>query len=219
MLSKEKFKRDLEKLFSKFKWNICGLIDTEGIILPLPKDSKVVTMIFEELGWIRIQELAKKYKCKCIRGGSRQYPDVTLEGGKLGNKIIALEFKSARKLDKNKCSRMSLGSFAGYFLEPNKKSPWCVKPYGVYTEHWVVGFLYRWNPNADCLNMVSDVEVIVQEKWRIASRYTATGDTAHIGSVDDIERLRKGLGDFRSEKEFEEFWRKKGSNYLRRKRK
>ncbi|WP_457550060.1 hypothetical protein [Archaeoglobus sp.] len=89
MLSKKEFKRDLEKLFSNFKWNICGLLDTEGNLLPLPKDSKVVTMIFEELGWIRIQELVKDYKCKCIRGGSRQYPDVTLEGGKLGNKIIA----------------------------------------------------------------------------------------------------------------------------------
>ncbi|WP_457550059.1 type II restriction endonuclease [Archaeoglobus sp.] len=77
-----------------------------------------------------------------------------------------MEFKSARKLNESRCSRM-------------------VKPYGVYSEHWIVGFLYRWNPNADSLNMVSDVEVIVQEKWRIASRYTATGDTAHIGSVKD----------------------------------
>ena len=219
MITKEQFKRDLESLFSNFKWNVRGLIDMNGNVLPLPKDSKVVTMIFEELGWLRIQKLVNKYKCKCIRGGSRQYPDVTLEGGKLENKIIALEFKSARKIDKNKCSRMSLGSFAGYFLEPYKKSPWCVKPYGVYTEHWVIGFLYRWNPDADTLNMVSDVEVVIQEKWRIASKYTATGDTAHIGSVDDIKRLKEGKGDFKSEKEFEDYWRNKGLSYLRRKRK
>jgi hypothetical protein len=217
VITKEKFKKDLEKLFSDFKWNVCGVIDINGNIIPLPKDSKVITMIFEELGWLRIQKLVKDYECTCVRGGSRQYPDVTLEGGKLGDKIIAVEFKSARKLGKNKCSRMSLGSFAGYFLEPYKKSPWCVKPYGVYSEHWVVGFLYSWNPDKDSLNMVSDVEVIVQEKWRIASKYTATGDTAHIGSVDDIERLKKGKGDFKSEEEFESYWREKGRKYIRRK--
>ena len=54
MITKEQFKRDLERLFSNFKWNVRGLIDMNGNVLPLPKDSKVVTMIFEELGWLRI---------------------------------------------------------------------------------------------------------------------------------------------------------------------
>jgi len=216
VITKDQFKKDLEKLFSDFKWNIKGLIDENGNIFPLPKDSKVVTMIFEELGWMRLQKLIKQYRCKAIRGASRQYPDVTLMGGKLGNKIIAIEFKSARRLKGDKCSRMSLGSFAGYFLEPNKKSPWCVLPYGRYTEHWVIGFIYTWDPKKDTLNMVSDVEVIINEKWKIASKYTATGDTAHIGSVDSINRLREGKGDFKSEEEFERYWREKGRKYVRR---
>jgi hypothetical protein len=42
-----------------------------------------------------------------------------------------------------------------------------MRPYGAYTEHWIVGFIYTWNEEADTLHMVSEVELIVQPKWKI----------------------------------------------------
>lgn len=64
--------------------------------------------------------------------------------------------------------------------------------------------------------MVSDIEVVVNEKWKVASRSTATGTTFAISSVRDLERLRGGKGDFSSSAEFEAFWRAKGLERERR---
>jgi len=58
--------------------------------------------------------------------------------------------------------------------------------------------------------MVSDVEVIVQQKWKIASKSTGTGTTFAIGSIKEIDKLEKGEGVFKSKEEFEEYWREKG---------
>lgn len=58
--------------------------------------------------------------------------------------------------------------------------------------------------------MVSDIEVIINQKWKIASKSTATGTTFAISSVRHLDSLRKGEGDFKSPKQFESFWRAKG---------
>ena len=211
-------KADLERVFADFDWKIKGIVDADGRLYPIPKIPQVVTGIFEALGKKRVEKLAKrKYRCKIIEGGSREYPDLILLGGRLGKRVIALEIKTSRRNKKrtDRCSRMSLGSCAGYFLYPNKKRAGCRFPYGTFSEHWVVGCIYTWNEEADSLNMVSDIEVIVQPKWKIASKSTATGDTAAIGSTININDMKVGKGDFGSEEEFEKYWREVGSSYKR----
>lgn len=84
-----------------------------------------------------------------------------------------------------------------------------------FDEHWIIGFIYTWNPDADSLHMVSNVEVIVQPKWKIASKSTGTGTTFAIGSIKDIDKLRKGEEVFRSKEEFETYWRKRGKGRRR----
>jgi len=49
-------------------------------------------------------------------------------------------------------------------------------------------------------------------EYPIASKSTGTGDTAAIGAVVDIGRLKAGHGDFNSEAEFLEYWRTKPVN-------
>lgn len=95
----------------------------------------------------------------------------------------------------------------------------CKFPYGEFAEHWIVGFIYTWNPEAENSGIVSDVEVIVQEKWKIASKSTGTGTTFAIGSIKDIDKLRKGEGQFKSKEEFENFWRAKGRKLAAKRRK
>jgi len=58
--------------------------------------------------------------------------------------------------------------------------------------------------------MVSDIEVIINQKWKIASKSTVTVTTFAISSVRDLNALREGRGDFKSSKKFESFWRAKG---------
>jgi len=210
-------KSDLEQLFSDFRWKIKGMIDEDGNIYPIPPIPQVITGIFQEITKHRVKKfIREKYGCDIVEGGPREYPEITVMGGKFGNKKIAIDMKTTRRIGKNRISGFTVGSFAGYFLSPEKKMPGCKFPYGEFDEHWIIGFIYSWNPETDSLHMVSDVSVIVQPKWKIASKSTGTGTTFAMGSIKDIDKLRNGEGEFKSEDEFENYWRKRGRGRRRR---
>jgi len=212
-MPKPNLKADLESLFQGFRWTIRGFIDDEGMVHPLPDIPQVITGIFQEVAKQRLKPfLKRKYGCEIVQGGAREYPEITAFGGKLGQEKVAIDIKTTRRISRNRISGFSIGSYAGYFLHPERKLPGCKFPYGDFKEHWVIGFIYTWNPQKDSLHMVSDIEVVVNEKWKIASKSTATGTTFAISSVRDLGRLKEGKGDFDSIEEFETFWRVKGLN-------
>lgn len=210
-------KADLEKLFSNFRWTIQGMVGEDGNIYPIPPIPQVITGIFQEMTKHKVKRfMREKYECEIVQGGPREYPEITLIRGRFGNRKIAIDMKTTRRVSENRISGFTVGSFAGYFLHLEKKMPGCKFPYGEFNEHWIIGFIYTWDPNADSLHMVSDVEVIVQPKWKIASKSTGTGTTFAIGSIKDIDKLRKGKGIFRSKDEFEKYWVRRGKRRRRR---
>ena len=115
----------------------------------------------------------------------------------------------------------TLGSYTAYIRSPYTKN--IRYPYTDYLEHWIVGFIYDrihgLKPEIIDLGMiesikapVKNVEVIVWQKWQIASDKPGSGNTANIGSVHNIEKLRNGKGKFtgfgsRGKDVFEEYWR------------
>lgn len=203
-------KKELEKIVLDITWNFVGILDVNKKLHPIPKNIQIQAL-FEYLGRERIIDWAKKRGIKVIEStNTREYPDLTLLGGPLGKEIIALDVKTGRR-DGNKTG-LTLGSYWGYFRRPDKKMAGCRLPYGQFSQHWIIGFIYDWDENADTLHMVSNIEAIVQEKWKLASKSTGTGTTTAIGSIKDIKRLKDGRGDFKSEKEFLQYWR----NYRRR---
>jgi len=209
-------KNDLNRLFSDFRWKIKGMIDEDGNIYPIPPIPQVITGIFQEITKHKVKKFMKeKYRCEIVQGGPREYPEITLIGGDFGNRKIAIDMKTTRRVSENRISGFTIGSFAGYFLYPEKKMPGCKFPYEEFDEHWITGFIYTWNPDADTLHMVSDVEVIIQPKWKIASKSTGTGTTFAIGSVKEIDKLRMGEGVFKSKDEFETYWRRRGKERRR----
>jgi len=211
MVTRPDIKADLENLFEGFHWTIRGFIDDKGNICDLPDIPQVITGLFQQIAKQRLKPfLRQNYHCEIVQGGAREYPEITAFGGRLGEEKIAFDIKTTRRLSRNRVSGFSIGSYAGYFLHPQQKLPGCKFPYAEFKEHWLVGFVYTWNPNADSLHMVSDIEVIISEKWKIASKSTATGTTFAISSVRDLDALRKGEGDFDSSDEFENFWRARG---------
>jgi len=210
-MSKPNLKADLENLFKGFRWTIEGFLEKDGNIISLPDIPQVITGLFQEVAKQKIKPFLKEhYNCQIIQGGAREYPEITAFGGKLGQAKIAIDIKTTRRVSTNRVSGFSIGSYAGYFLHPERKLPGCKFPYGEFKEHWLVGFVYSWNPNADSLHMVSEIETIINQKWKIASRSTATGTTFAISSVRNLDNLRAGRGDFSSSQEFETFWRAKG---------
>lgn len=202
---RKNLKKELEKITSSIIWNFVGILDTKKKLHPIPKNIQVQAL-FEYLARKEIMRWAKRMKIGVVEAtNTREYPDLTLLGKPLGEEIIAVDIKTGRR-NGNKTG-FTLGSYWGYFRQPNKKMPGCRLPYGKFTQHWVVGFIYDWDEKADTLHMVSNIEVIVQEKWRIASKSTGTGTTKAIGSIRQISQLKQGKGVFGSEREFLQYWR------------
>lgn len=189
-------------------WNFVGILDTEKKLHPIPKNIQIQAL-FEYLAGKRIEKLGKKLKYDVTpTENPRQYPDCILTKNKPRKKIIAIDIKTTRRINSNRVSGFTLGSYGGYFRSPKKKKGGCVLPYGKINEHWIVGFIYTWDKEADTLHMVSDIDLIVQKKWKIASKSTGTGTTTAIGSIKNLEKLKKGKGDFKTEKDFLKHWRR-----------
>lgn len=206
-------KRDLEELFADFEWDFVGIQTTSGQIIPIPKNSTCITAIIEQKALLILDNFAREnYQSTSTRPSTtREYPDIILQNGVFGDNIIAVDIKTARKEGPNRISKLTIGSYAGYFLQPDRKLPGCSLPYNSFNEHWIVAFLYKWNDEEDDEGLVTDIECIVNPKWTIASRSTGTGTTKHIGSITSLTDLRRGRGAFNSENEFLTFWRQKGN--------
>lgn len=203
--------QQLLSLLSSVSWTVKGIILQDDAIIPVPAESRAVTAILQSIAVRKLKEWADKndIKFEDLVYETRGYPDTALSGGTLGNKLIALDIKSARYLPKGKVSRMTLGTYDGYFLHPNEKRLQSkTRSYNDYDEHWVVGFIYRWNPDLETNRMVKIEKVIVGEKWQVASKYSGSGDTANMGGLDSLDRLENLQSDFSDEDEFETYWRK-----------
>ena len=70
------------------------MIDEDGNIYPIPPIQRVITGIFQEIAKHKIKKFMKeKYRCEIIQGGPREYPEVTLMGGRFGSRKIAIDIK------------------------------------------------------------------------------------------------------------------------------
>lgn len=206
----EKIRRGLIGLLSDFRWKVKGFIEEDYTLYPLPKDPAIVTSVIEEIIKSKVKTyLKKQYRCSIKQGGSREYPEIAIFGGLLGASKIAIDIKTTRRISKNRISGFTLGSYAGYFYHSNVKMPGCIMPYDDFSEHLVIGFMYDWDGKANTLNMVKNIDLIVQPKWKIASKSTGTGTTNAIGSIKNINDLREGRGVFKSQEEFNAFWKQK----------
>ena len=203
-------------------WDIKGVIDSKNRIYTINSDTKLISKVFELVTTPIILEIAEKHKIKVIQTDRQTvYPDLTLELP-TGEKI-ALDIKSTYRKSKDKVAGFTLGSYTGYLRNPKKN---IMFPYHEYVGHWVLGFIYTRENDKDgeivplskineIVPVIKDIEIIVQEKYRLSADRPGSGNTANIGSSNDIETLRNGTGAFakHGEKVFEDYWR----NFLQRK--
>ena len=207
-------KADLEELLEGFKWEVVGLLLEDQSVIDVPSDSRAISAIFEELVVERIKPIARRYRCVLEEGGGREYPDITLRDIPGFKGKIAIDVKTSRKKSANTIGGFTIGTYLGYFRTPDKKVGTIRYPYGDYAQHWIVGLCYEFERYEEKVGdvvekkfRITDIEVIIQEKWRIASRRTGSGTTKHIRSITNIGDLKAGRGAFRSQEEFLEYWR------------
>lgn len=201
-------------------YGVCGVIDRRGRIYPLGSDTKVLSTLFENIARQAVASYAGRRGLTLYDADKQNYyPDFTLAAGRDDRHKIAIDVKTTYRAAANERISFTLGSYTSFLRNDTKN---IMFPYGEYTEHWIIGFVYRRIAvDAIAANRVytvdelagipapfADVEVFVQEKWRIAGDRAGSGNTANIGSITGtLADFQQGKGVFQSESEFLAYWR------------
>src|SRR5690606_25681034 len=133
---------------------------------------------------------AKALGYECIEPTvQNHYPDFTFHKGIGAKGKIAIDVKTTYRMhDDNKFS-YTLGGYTS-FIRPGNERKNIVFPFDHYAEHWVIGFVYNriaekkaqaeHKFSIDQLKDIplpfGNVEVFVQEKWRISSDRAGSGN-------------------------------------------
>lgn len=210
----------LEKIQNGY--SLCGVVDRRARVYPLGSDTKVISTLFEIVVRQAVSDYANKVGIKLIEPTKQNhYPDFTLARDESDQDKIALDVKTTYRRKGQTRFGYTLGSYTSY-IRPDTEGKNIVFPYSQYGQHWIIGFVYKRSESKrdtggriysfDTLREIpipfDDVEVFMQEKWRIAGDRAGSGNTANIGSINGtIEEFVDGKGIFASESEFLEYWR------------
>ena len=179
-----------------------------GHLLPLPSEPAALANVMEiELREHLLHAAQGQADIEVVEGTERSYPDLEILGAAFGGGTGAVDIKCARrnKSGSGLNNRIALYTGNTYFLWPQLKFSGILRPFGEYREHLSIVVVYTFRK--DLPERITDVRVIAQETWRIASRSRASATREYIGSVSAIENLVSGEGEFGSPEEFYGFWR------------
>ena len=203
-------------------YTVCGVVDKRGRVYPLGSDTKVISSIFEIVTRQAVALYANHMELVCIAPEKQNhYPDFTLMRDEKDQNKIAIDVKTTYKRPGSNTFSYTLGSYTSY-IHPETESKNIVYPYSEYSEHWIIGFVYRRAVGKRALDLqiysldslsrielpFTEVEVFMQEKWKIAGDKAGSGNTANIGSISGtIGDFIYGKSVFESESEFIDYWR------------
>ena len=233
MSDKKKFESEL-KLFVKDlssyistkdgQWSVKGFIDTYKNIYTISNDTKIVSKILEIHLFPKILEFAKKSGYEVVLADHQNYyPDVSLVQKNNPKIKFAVDFKTTYRNPKKPhlCNGFTLGSHGKYF-EDRTSTKNIQFPYGEYLGHFCLGIIYDRNEKAtidetksyslkeldSIVSVVNNFKFFAVEKYKIASDKGGSGNTANIGSINNIDDICNGKGMFSrlGEQWFDDYW-------------
>jgi len=206
------------------EWTIKGFIDIFRNIYTISADTKVISKILELHLFPHFLSFADTIGYR-IELASHQnwYPDLTFI--KKHNEAIkfAVDLKTTYLLDDYPgfCNGFTLGSHGEYFI--NRDSTKNIQyPYNQYSGHFCLGIIYsRANLSEisetrsysidelkEIPSVISNFTFFAVEKWKIASDKRGSGNTANIGSIQNVNDILAGNGIFAKagEEIFDNYW-------------
>ncbi len=205
-------------------WEVSALATPDGRLYSLGSDSKLIGRIFELISQSILQEIADENGL-ILHPSEQQtvYPDFTMMKSENDNEKIAIDIKTTyrkfKKGGKPSGYVFTLGSYASFMRDGTKNISY---PYSQYSKHYVIGFVYTRNEDASEGQLYEakdiellpvpykDVEVFVQEKYKIAGEKPGSGNTENIGSykTNNMSYLIKGEGPFSElgNEVYEDYW-------------
>jgi len=185
-----------------------------GHLLPLPTEPAVLANLVEiELREHLVTAAEATSGMEIRLGTERSYPDLELSGPIFGGECYAADIKCARRAKSGNSLQSRIALYTGntYFLWPQLKFSGILRPFDNYDRHLAIVAIY--NFHNDRPERISNLQLVVHESWRIASTKRASATREYIGSIQQIERLMNGQGEFASVEEFEAYWRSPARNW------
>lgn len=179
-----------------------------GHFLPLPKEPAALANVVEVSLVDNVLERALEVPgLETARGTERGYPDIELSGPAFGGGYHAVDVKVARRASGGRRTQSAITLYTGntYFRYPQLRWPGTFRPFNDYASHIDLLAIYTLTEAAN--SRITDLEVIAQEPWRIASKQRSSTTREYLGAVRSIEALREGNGEFETEQAFYDFWR------------
>lgn len=179
-----------------------------GHLMPLPTEPAALANQLE-IGIVAhvLREVDRLEGAEAQRGTERGYPDIEIVGPAFGPGPYAVDVKVARLAPNGRRTQSRITLYTGntYFRYPQLHWPNTLRAFQDYVQHLDIIALYRFDPNYRA--RVRNLELIVHEPWRIASRRRSSTTREYIGAVQSVEALREGQGEFETEEEFYRYWR------------
>ncbi len=209
-------------------WSVKGFIDITRNIYTISSDTKIISKILEIQLFPKFRKFAENIGYEIILAEKQNwYPDLSFVKKSDPSVKFAVDIKTTYRLGDYKgfCNGFTLGSHGEYFR--NRSSTKNVQfPYGDYKAHITLGILYSRALSTDIaeteirsvselpsiISVIADLHFFVEEKWKIASDRSGSGNTANIGSISYIPDILSGNGVFArlGEGTFDEYWINQG---------
>jgi hypothetical protein len=180
-----------------------------GHLLPLPREPAALANVLEVsiVNFLTLRVLAVP-GAQVRQGTERGYPDLEVSGPAFGGGFYAVDVKAARRAPSGRQTQGRITLYTGntYVKWPDLHWPGTFRSFSDYAAHLDLIMIYTLNPESNA--RVEDLEIIVQESSRIASRERSSTTREYIGAITDISGLRAGAGAFTTPAEFYDYWRK-----------
>lgn len=184
-------------------------LSERGHFVPLPKEPAALANVIEvsvvDFLFTRLQD---EPGVELNRGTERGYPDIELSGSRFDGEFYAIDVKVARRARSGRQTQSRITLYTGntYFRYPQLSWPGTFRPFEQYAAHLDLIVLYTF-AEAE-LSRILDLEILVHESWRIASKQRSSTTREYIGAVTSIDALRAGRGEFETREEFLTYWTK-----------
>lgn len=205
-------------------WTVKGFIDIFQNVYTISSDTKIISKILEIHLFPKIIAFARKYDYRIVLAEHQNYyPDISFVKAQDERIKFAIDFKTTYRLPDHPhlCNGFTLGSHGKYFEDRNSTKN-IQFPYSSYSGHYCLGIIYsrvdeiaidetkiyQMNQLQSITSVIKDFQFFVAEKWQIASDKSGSGNTANIGSINNIEDIVKGNGMFSrlGEEWFDDYW-------------
>ncbi len=213
-----------EQITVNDEWTMKGFIDIFKHIYTISSDTKIISKILELHLFPHFLAFAEQINYTIeLATHQNWYPDLTFISKANPSIKFAVDLKTTYRDAEypDFCNGFTLGSHGKYFID-RLSTKNIQYPYSEYSGHFCLGIIYTRSSSdkthetqtysidelPQIPSVIHGILFFAEEKWKIASDKGGSGNTANIGSIQNITDILNGNGVFAKagEELFDDYW-------------